>query len=45
MHDPESMLQRVLAQVHYQPESWKNQGHKEHVRSQFAQMFQLKYVG
>ncbi|CAF3406257.1 unnamed protein product [Rotaria socialis] len=42
--DPEQMLQLVLAQVHYQPDSWKDHGHTDYVQAEFGQMFQLKYV-
>ena len=38
------MLQLVLAQVHYQPDSWKDHGHTDYVQAEFGQMFQLKYV-
>lgn len=38
------MLQLVLAQVHYQPDSWKDHAHTDYVQAEFAQMFQLKYV-
>jgi autophagy-related protein 9 len=42
--DPEQMLQLVLAQVHYQPDSWKEHAHTDYVQAEFGQMFQLKYV-
>ncbi|CAF3238887.1 unnamed protein product [Rotaria socialis] len=42
--DPEQMMQLVLAQVHYQPDSWKDHAHKDYVQTEFGQMFQLKYV-
>ncbi|CAF3486156.1 unnamed protein product [Rotaria sp. Silwood1] len=42
--DPEQMLQLVLAQVHYQPDSWKDHAHTDYVQAEFGQMFQLKYV-
>ena len=38
------MLQLVLAQVHYQPDSWKDHAHTDYVQMEFGQMFQLKYV-
>ncbi len=38
------MLQLVLAQVHYQPDSWKEHAHTDYVQAEFGQMFQLKYV-
>jgi len=38
------MLQFVLAQVHYQPDSWKDHAHTDYVQAEFGQMFQLKYV-
>ncbi len=38
------MLQFVLAQVHYQPDSWKDHAHTDYVQTEFGQMFQLKYV-
>jgi hypothetical protein len=38
------MLQLVLAQVHYQPDSWKDHAHTDYVQAEFGQMFQLKYV-
>lgn len=44
INDPETMLKNVLEQVHYQSDSWRDRAHKETVRSQFAEMFQLKYV-
>ena len=38
------MLQFVLAQVHYQPDSWKDHAHTDYVQAEFGHMFQLKYV-
>lgn len=38
------MLQLVLAQVHYQPDSWKEHAHTDYVQAEFGQIFQLKYV-
>jgi len=38
------MLQLVLAQVHYQPDSWKDHAHTDYVQAEFGQIFQLKYV-
>jgi hypothetical protein len=38
------MLQFVLAQVHYQPDTWKDHAHTDYVQAEFGQMFQLKYV-
>ncbi len=37
-------MQLVLAQVHYQPDSWKDHAHTDYVQAEFGQMFQLKYV-
>ncbi|CAF0843587.1 unnamed protein product [Adineta ricciae] len=42
--DPEQMMQLVLAQVHYQPDAWKDHAHTDYVQAEFGQMFQLKYV-
>jgi len=44
VYDPEQMLQLVLAQVHYQPDSWKDHAHTDYVQAEFGQIFQLKYV-
>lgn len=38
------MLQLVLAQVHYQPDTWKDHAHTNYVQMEFGEMFQLKYV-
>ena len=38
------MMQLVLAQVHYQPDHWKDHAHTDYVQIEFGQMFQLKYV-
>jgi hypothetical protein len=44
VNEPETMLQAVLEQVHYQPNTWQHRAHEDNVRAEFGQMFQLKYV-
>ncbi|KAJ8024436.1 Autophagy-related protein 9A [Holothuria leucospilota] len=39
---PEVLMQSILAQIHYIPDSWKGQAHTYKVRTQFSQLFQYK---
>ncbi|CAG0917091.1 unnamed protein product [Notodromas monacha] len=41
---PEMLMNAVLAQVHYLPDSWAGKAHTSTVRDNFAQIFQLKVV-
>ncbi|XP_065340573.1 autophagy-related protein 9A [Cloeon dipterum] len=41
---PETLLTKVLAHVHYQPDNWRGQAHTHNVRQEFAQLFQLRAV-
>ena len=41
---PDRLMRRVIAEVHYAPDSWRGQEHTYLVRDQFAQLFQYKAV-
>lgn len=41
---PELLMNCILAQVHYMPETWKGMAHTEAVRKQFSNLFQYKAV-
>ncbi|XP_041478449.1 autophagy-related protein 9A-like [Lytechinus variegatus] len=41
---PETLIQSILAQIHYIPDSWKGQAHTYKVRDEFSQLFQYKAV-
>ncbi|XP_033639798.1 autophagy-related protein 9A-like [Asterias rubens] len=39
---PETLMQSILAQIHYIPDSWKGCAHSYRVRDEFSQIFQFK---
>lgn len=39
---PETLLNMVLAQIHYIPDTWKGYAHTTRVRDEFSQLFQYK---
>ncbi|VDN18804.1 unnamed protein product [Gongylonema pulchrum] len=39
---PETLLNMVVAQIHYAPDSWRGKAHTDAVRREFGQLFQLK---
>uniref|UniRef100_A0A8R1TV41 Autophagy-related protein 9 n=1 Tax=Onchocerca volvulus TaxID=6282 RepID=A0A8R1TV41_ONCVO len=39
---PETLLDMVIAQVHYAPDSWKGKAHTDTVRKEFGHLFELK---
>ncbi|XP_022080013.1 autophagy-related protein 9A-like isoform X2 [Acanthaster planci] len=39
---PETLMQSILAQIHYIPDSWKGRAHTYKVRDEFSQLFQYK---
>ncbi|CAI4231308.1 unnamed protein product [Auanema sp. JU1783] len=41
---PESLLSRVAAEIHYVPVEWKNNAHTDQVRHEFMELFQLKWM-
>lgn len=41
---PELLLRRVLAEVHYLPDHWREKAHTSRVRQEFSQLFQYKAV-
>ncbi|XP_071487635.1 autophagy-related protein 9A-like [Diadema antillarum] len=41
---PETLMQSILAQIHYIPDSWKGEAHTYRVRDEFSQLFQYKAV-
>ncbi|XP_070566491.1 autophagy-related protein 9A-like [Ptychodera flava] len=41
---PEKLMQTVLAQIHYIPDSWKGTAHKWKTRDEFSRLFQYKAV-
>lgn len=41
---PEILMRNILSQIHYMPEHWKGLAHKFHVRDEFSQLFQYKFV-
>lgn len=41
---PEMLMNSILAQVHYLPDTWAGKAHTSYVREQFSQLFQLKVV-
>lgn len=42
---PQAKLLATLARIHYMPDYWKENAHSHVVRSEFAQLFQLRIVG
>lgn len=40
---PETLLSNVLAHIHYLPPAWRGQAHTKRVRSEFQQLFQVRY--
>ncbi|XP_045604603.1 autophagy-related protein 9A [Procambarus clarkii] len=41
---PEMLLRRVLAEVHYLPDHWREKAHTSRVRQEFSQLFQYRAV-
>ncbi|XP_071956451.1 autophagy-related protein 9A-like [Antedon mediterranea] len=41
---PETLIQSILAQIHYMPDNWKGNAHTSRVRNEFSQLFQYKFV-
>ncbi|KAG7172558.1 autophagy-related protein 9A-like [Homarus americanus] len=41
---PELLLRRVLAEVHYLPDHWREKAHTSRVRQEFSQLFQYRAV-
>lgn len=41
---PEMLMRRVLAEVHYLPDSWRDKAHTSRVRQEFSQLFQYRAV-
>uniref|UniRef100_A0A914UL79 Autophagy-related protein 9 n=1 Tax=Plectus sambesii TaxID=2011161 RepID=A0A914UL79_9BILA len=39
---PEWLMNMIVAQVHYIPDSWKGHAHTDRVRQEFSQLFQFK---
>lgn len=39
---PETLMEAILAQVHYLPPGWKGQAHTAQVQVEFSQLFQFK---
>ncbi|VDP15408.1 unnamed protein product [Onchocerca flexuosa] len=39
---PETLLDMVIAQIHYAPDSWKGKAHTDTVRKEFGHLFELK---
>lgn len=42
--NPDALLSRVLCDVHYMPDGWKEQAHTSTVRDEFSKLFQYKFV-
>lgn len=42
---PETLLSNVLAHTHYLPPGWQGRAHTSHVRQEFQQLFQYRFVG
>ncbi|KAK3892909.1 hypothetical protein Pcinc_003249 [Petrolisthes cinctipes] len=41
---PEMLMRRVLAEVHYLPDHWRDKAHTSRVRQEFSQLFQYRAV-
>ncbi|KAK7080058.1 Autophagy-related protein 9A [Halocaridina rubra] len=41
---PEMLLRRVLGEVHYLPDHWREKAHTSKVRQEFSQLFQYKIL-
>lgn len=41
---PEMLMRRVLAEVHYLPDHWREKAHTSRVRREFSQLFQYRVV-
>ncbi|XP_047498718.1 autophagy-related protein 9A-like [Penaeus chinensis] len=41
---PEMLLRKVLAEVHYLPDHWREKAHTSRVRQEFSQLFQYRVV-
>ncbi|XP_050715941.1 autophagy-related protein 9A-like [Eriocheir sinensis] len=41
---PEMLMRRVLAEVHYLPDHWREKAHTSRVRKEFSQLFQYRVV-
>ncbi|KHN81721.1 Autophagy-related protein 9A [Toxocara canis] len=39
---PEFLMNRIIAQIHYAPDTWKDRAHTVAVRQEFGHLFQLK---
>lgn len=39
---PEILMRNILAHIHYMPDSWKGNAHKQSVRDEFSLLFQYK---
>ncbi|MCL4125632.1 UNVERIFIED_CONTAM: hypothetical protein GTU68_037453 [Idotea baltica] len=41
---PEVLMTKILSEVHYLPDAWKNKAHTTYVRNEFSELFQYKFV-
>ncbi|KAA0199978.1 hypothetical protein HAZT_HAZT001368 [Hyalella azteca] len=41
---PEMLMERIVTQIHYLPESWTGRFHTTQVRDEFSRLFQYKFV-
>jgi len=41
---PEILMRNILAHIHYMPDSWKGNAHKQNIRDEFSLLFQYKVV-
>ncbi len=44
VYDPETILRKVIEDVHYFPDQWRNQLHTESVKKQFSALFEYNIV-
>ena len=45
MWRPDSLMQRILGEIHYMPDSWKQHPHTLEVYNEFTHVFQFTVVG
>ena len=41
---PDSLMQRILGEIHYMPDSWKQKPHTTEVYNEFTHVFQFTVV-
>lgn len=41
---PEVLMRRILGEVHYLPDNWRDKAHTSRVRQEFSQLFQYRVV-